>query len=76
MTCWPFRSWRTTGHHWPEHVARALRGLIRAANHARDDGLPCIDSDIADPLILESRRGVRVGLFLPPRVPGPVSTTK
>lgn len=64
------------GQHWPEQAARALRGLIRAATTARDDGLSAVSPDIADPLIRELRRGVRVGLSLLPRVPGPAATTK
>jgi transposase len=63
-------------HHWPEQITRALRGLIRAANTARDGGLRAVPAYIADPLILELRRGVRVGLSLLPRCPGPASTTK
>lgn len=63
-------------HHWPEQISRALRGLIRAANTARDNGHASVPPDIADPLTLELRRGVRVGLAALPRMPGPVSTTK
>jgi hypothetical protein len=63
-------------HHWPEQISRALRALIRAANTARDNGLDAVEPDLADPLILELRRGVRVGLSALPRVPGPTSTTK
>jgi transposase len=63
-------------HHWPDQVSRALRGLIRAANTARDDSLDAVPPDIGDPLILELRRGVRVGLSLLPRLPGPAATTR
>jgi len=62
--------------HWPEQISRALRGLIRAANTARDNDQASVPPDIGDPLILELRRGVRVGLAALPRVPGPASTTK
>jgi hypothetical protein len=63
-------------HRWPDQAARALRGLIHAANTARDSGRSAVPADIADPLILELRRAVRVGLAQIPRIPGPASKTK
>jgi len=62
--------------HWPAQAERALRGLIHAANTARDQRLPAVPAEIADPLITEFRRAVRVGLSHVRRVPGPASTTK
>jgi transposase len=63
-------------HRWPEQAARALRGLIHAANTARAGGGSAVPADVADPLILELRRAVRVGLAQIPRIPGPARTTK
>jgi transposase len=63
-------------HRWPEQATRALRGLIHAANTARDGGESAVPTDIADPLILELRRAIRVGLAQIPRIPGPARTTK
>jgi transposase len=57
--------------HWPVQAQRALRGLIRAWHTAREDGLAEINEDIRDPLILEFRHAIRVGLAQVPRVPGP-----
>ena len=36
--------------HWPAQAQRALRGLIRAWNVARDNGLAAIPGDTAGPL--------------------------
>ena len=61
--------------HWPTQATRALRDLIRAWHTARENGLAEIPLDIRDPLILEFRRAVRVGLSQVPRVPGPRNST-
>lgn len=63
-------------HRWPEQAARALRGLVHAANTARDGGRSAVPADVADPFVLELRRAVRVGLAQIPRIPGPASKTK
>ena len=60
---------------WPVQAQRALRGLIKAWNAARDDSLERIPGDIADPLILEFRRAVRAGLASVSRIPGPKNST-
>jgi transposase len=48
--------------HWPAQIADALRGLIHAANTARDNGLDAVPARIARPLIRRYRDGVAVGL--------------
>ena len=63
-------------HPWPAQADRALRGLIRAARNARDADQPAIPPEVGDPLTLELRRAVRVGLSQIPRIPGPTATTK
>jgi transposase len=55
---------------WPGQAAEALRGLIHAANTARDMGLAAVpDKDMAADLVL-FRNAVRVGLSEVRRVPG------
>ena len=49
------------GAHWPVQVADALRGLIHAANTARDQGLAAVPATIADPLAHAFRHGVILG---------------
>jgi transposase len=61
---------------WPEQAQRALRGLIRAWHAAREQQLPAIPADVREPLELEFRRAVTVGLAAVPRVPGPRTTVK
>jgi transposase len=61
---------------WPEQAQRALRGLIRAWHAAREQGLPAIPAADREPLELEFRRAVAVGLACVPRVPGPKNTVK
>jgi transposase len=61
---------------WPEQAQRALRGLIRAWHAAREQGLPAIPAEIREPLELEFRRAVTVGIAAVPRVPGPKNTVK
>jgi len=56
--------------HWPVQIRDALQGLVHAANLARDQDLPAIPADIADPLISAYRHGVRIGLKDVARVPG------
>ena len=63
------------GAHWPAQAQRALRGLIRAWHTARENGLAEIAQDIRDPLILEFRRAIRVGLAQVPQMPGPRHST-
>ena len=55
---------------WPGQIADALRGLIHAANQARDKGLTAVPGDIAAPLIHAFRHGVLAGLSDIPRRPG------
>jgi transposase len=61
---------------WPEQAIRSLRGLIHAWHAAREQGLPAIPADDREPLELEFRRAVTVGLAAVPRVPGPKNTVK
>jgi transposase len=61
---------------WPEQAQRALRGLIRAWHAAREQDLPAIPDEVREPLELEFRRAVTVGLSAVPRVPGPKNSTK
>jgi hypothetical protein len=61
---------------WPGQAAEALRGLIHAANTARDRGLTRVpDEDMAADLVL-FRSAVRVGLSEVRRVPGANSRQK
>jgi uncharacterized coiled-coil protein SlyX len=62
--------------HWPTQTARALRGLVHAANTARDAGHSRVPATVAEPLLGEFRHGVRVGLAHVRRAPGPATTTK
>jgi hypothetical protein len=57
--------------HWPAQAQRALRGLIRAWHTARAEGMAEIAELVRDPLTLEFRCAIRVGLAPVPRVPGP-----
>jgi transposase len=66
--CWP-------GTIWPEQAQRALRGLIRAWHHARDQGLAEIPPGVRGPLITEFRHAVLAGLSDVPRIPGPKNST-
>jgi hypothetical protein len=56
--------------HWPVQIADALRGLIHAANTARDSGLDAIDEQVKTELVQRFRHGVLVGLKDIPRLPG------
>lgn len=56
---------------WPTQCARALRGLIHAANTARDAGHHQVDPKLRERLISEFRHGVLVGLKDIPRIGGP-----
>jgi hypothetical protein len=56
--------------HWPVQIREALRGLIHAANLAREQHVAAIPAEIADPLISAYRHGVRIGLKEVARVPG------
>jgi transposase len=61
---------------WPVQIQRTLRGLIHAANTARDQDAETIDPAVKDELISLFRHGVRVGLSEVRRVPGPAKTVK
>ncbi len=55
---------------WPGQIAGALRGLIHAANLARDQGLPAVPAEMTAEDLTLFRRGVAVGLSQVRRVPG------
>ena len=55
---------------WPGQVAEALRGLIHAANLARDQGLAAVPGQMTAEYLTSFRRGVTVGLSQVRRVPG------
>jgi transposase len=55
---------------WPGQIADALRGLIHAANLARDQGLAAVPGDMTAEHLTLFRRGVTVGLSEIRRVPG------
>jgi len=61
---------------WPEQAMRSLRGLIHAWHAAREQGLPAIPAAGREPLELEFRRAVTVGLAAVSRVPGPKNKVK
>jgi hypothetical protein len=54
---------------WPGQIADALRGLIHAANLARDQGLATVPGDLTAEDLKLVRRGVAVGLSQARRVP-------
>ena len=47
---------------WPVQIADALRELIHHANHAREQGLSAIPTDICNTLLTRLRNGMLVGL--------------
>ena len=55
---------------WPGQAAEALRGLIHAANLARDQGLAAVPAEITAEHLTLFRRGVTVGLSQVRRIPG------
>jgi transposase len=55
---------------WPGQVADALRGLIHAANAARDQALAAVPAETTAEHLKLFRRGVTVGLSEVRRVPG------
>jgi transposase len=55
---------------WPGQAADALRGLIHAANLARDQGLAAVPATAAAEHLKLFRHGVRVGLASAHRRPG------
>jgi transposase len=55
---------------WPGQTAEALRGLIHAANVARDQGLSTVPAEMTVGHLTLFRRGVAVGLSQVRRVPG------
>jgi hypothetical protein len=56
---------------WPTQCARALRGLIHAANTARDAGHSQVEAGLRERLVNEFRQGVLVGLKEIPHQGGP-----
>jgi transposase len=61
---------------WPEQAIRSLRGLIHAWHAAREHGLAAIPAEEREPLELEFRRAVSVGLAAVSRVPGPRNSVR
>ena len=61
---------------WPEQASRSLRGLIHAWHAAREHGLAAIPAEEREPLELEFRRAVSVGLAAVSRVPGPRNSVR
>jgi hypothetical protein len=55
---------------WPPQALRALHGLNTAAHHARDQQLPAIPPEIAQPLLDSWRHALLVGLAEHRRAPG------
>jgi len=55
---------------WPGQALRALHGLNTAAHQAREQHLPVIPPEIADPLLDSWRHALLVGLTEHRRVPG------
>ena len=55
---------------WPGQAAEALRGLIHAANLARDQGLSTVPAQMTTGHLTLFRRGVAAGLSQVRRVPG------
>jgi len=55
---------------WPGQIADALRGLIHAANVARDSGMSAVPGQTTAEHLKLFRHGVRVGLSQVRRVPG------
>jgi hypothetical protein len=54
---------------WPGQIADALRGLIHAANVARDQGLAAVPAEMTAEHLKLFRRGVAVGLSQVRRAP-------
>jgi transposase len=59
---------------WPAQIQTALRGLIHAANLARERGKDAIETGTKAMWIRSFRHGVRIGLSQLPRIPGPAKT--
>jgi transposase len=55
---------------WPAQALRALHGLNTAAHHARDQQLPAIPPETAQPLLDSWRHALLVGLAEHRRAPG------
>jgi hypothetical protein len=55
---------------WPAQALRALHGLNTAAHHARDQQLPAIPPETAQPLLDSWRPALLVGLAEHRRAPG------
>jgi hypothetical protein len=58
---------------WPGPIADALRGLIHAANVARDRGMSTVPGETTAEHLKLFRHGVRVGLSQVRRIPGATS---
>jgi hypothetical protein len=61
---------------WPGQAIRALRGLIKEWHASLEQGLTAIPAGTREPLELEFRRAVTVGLSAVPRIPGPRNQVK
>ena len=61
---------------WPGQIAEALRGLIHAANLARDQGLAAVPGEMTAEHLTLFRRGVTVGLSQVRRVPGAKTSSR
>ncbi|GLW97327.1 transposase [Microtetraspora sp. NBRC 16547] len=59
---------------WPAQIQTALRGLIHAANLAREQGKQNMDAGTQAMWITSFRHGVRIGLSEVRRIPGPAKT--
>jgi hypothetical protein len=59
---------------WPAQIQTALRGLIHAANLARQAGRDAIDPGTKAMWLGSFRHGVRLGLSQVRRIPGPAKT--
>ena len=62
------------GASWPVQIQTALRGLIHAANLAREQGHQAMSAGTQTMWINSFRHGVRIGLSQVRRIPGPAKT--
>ena len=61
---------------WPGQIADALRGLIHAANLARDQGLGTVPAEMTAEHLTLFRRGVAVGLSRSAASPAPRASSR